>query len=62
MNTYLLSEVAKRLGIKPYRITYALSTGRLKEPKRVAGRRLFNDKDLKAIATLFEIEEGGNND
>ena len=51
---YLLKDVAKRLGIAPYRIAYALSVGHFPEPGRIAGKRVFREDDITRIAAHFD--------
>lgn len=48
-----MSEVAAAAGVASYRIKYALETGALKEPKRLAGRRCFTPEDLTLIKRYF---------
>ena len=58
-NMLLLRDVAKMLKIKPYRITYALTTGLVEEPKlRVANKRIFHQEDVERLATHFGISLG----
>ncbi len=39
---FLLRDVAKKLGVKPYQIAYALSVGLVPEPKlRISNKRIF---------------------
>jgi len=45
-----LKDVAARLGTQPYRIVYLLTTGKVPEPNRVGGKRLFSTDDLNKIA------------
>jgi DNA-binding transcriptional MerR regulator len=54
---YLLHEVAQRLGVKHYRIAYALTTGLVEEPEiRIAGKRIFNEADIGRLAAHFRVE------
>ena len=56
-NLMTLGEVAKVLGVKPHRITYALSNGLVEEPAlRIANRRVFQADDLDRLAQLFGVE------
>ena len=58
--TYLLGEVAKRLGVKPYQVSYVLTVGLVQEPKlRIANKRIFCDADVARLAAHFGIELGG---
>ena len=57
---YLLNEVAKRLGVRPYRIAYAIAVGHIPEPQtRIANKRIFCDADIERLATHFGIGLGG---
>lgn len=52
----ILSETAKLLGVKPYKITYALVTGLIPEPQlRVGNRRVFCQEDVQRLANYFGI-------
>jgi DNA-binding transcriptional MerR regulator len=56
---YLLKDVAKRLGVKPYQIAYALSVGLVEEPElRIANKRIFQEKDIERLAKHFGVEPG----
>jgi DNA-binding transcriptional MerR regulator len=51
---YLLKDVARKLGIKPYRITYALSTRLVGEPSlRIGNKRVFSPEDVDRLAAHF---------
>ena len=51
---YSLKEVAKIVGVKAHRISYAISNGYLPEPaQRVTNRRLFSTADLQAALVYF---------
>lgn len=53
---FLLKDVARRLGIKPYRIIYALTTGLVTEPQlRIANKRIFTQQDIDRLAEHFGI-------
>lgn len=54
---YSLSEIARVLCRQPYQVTYALTTGRIPEPKRFAGRRQFSEADLKRLTEYFQGRE-----
>jgi len=58
MNTHLLlSDVARLLNIKQYRITYALETGLVAEPRlRIARNRVFLPDDVKRVADHFGVQ------
>ncbi len=47
--TWALKDVARVLGVKPFRIQYALATGAVAEPEhRISGRRVFELETLSA--------------
>lgn len=51
-----LGEVAKLLGVKPYRIGYALSSGLVEEPAlRIASKRIFQAVDVQRLAQHFGV-------
>jgi len=50
---FSISEAARATGIAPYRIKYALASGRLPEPGRVGNRRAFLPDDVELIRTHF---------
>ena len=52
-----LKDVASRLNTQPYRIVYLLTTGKVPEPNRVGGKRVFNTNDLNRIAKELGVEE-----
>ncbi len=56
MPTRLLSitDVSKESGVPRHRITYALGTGRLKEPQRLQNRRAFTATDLERVKAFFQ--------
>ena len=55
----LLTEVARRIGVKPYQITYALSVGRIPEPElRIANKRIFRAEDIATLQRHFEKRRG----
>lgn len=50
-NLYLLGDVARMLGVRPYRIVYLLQTGQVPEPAlRLGCRRIFTNEDCRRIA------------
>ena len=59
MKKFVLSEVAARVGVQPYRITYAISTGKIQDPERVGGRRVFREAEVRVIEQLFSKKKGG---
>ena len=54
--TLALKDVAKLLGIRPYRIQYAYVTGAVPEPRRSSGRRVFEPADIKRLAKHFNVK------
>lgn len=51
---YSLKEVAKIVGVKAHRISYAVSNGYLAEPaERITNRRIFTESDLQAAKKYF---------
>lgn len=52
----LLGDAARALKCKPYRITYLLGVGRIPEPRRIGGRRVFTARDLVRIAGVLKLE------
>jgi DNA-binding transcriptional MerR regulator len=54
---FLLRDVAKRLGVKPYQIAYALSVGLVAEPKlRISNKRVFAPEDIDRLAAHFNVD------
>jgi DNA-binding transcriptional MerR regulator len=54
---FLLKDVAKRLGVKPYQVAYALSVGLVEEPElRISNKRIFQERDIKRLAVHFGVE------
>ncbi len=51
---FILSEVAKIVGVKAHVVAYAISSGNLPEPcLRIAGKRIFSTKEVEAIKKHF---------
>ena len=49
-----LGEAAKRLGIQPYRLVYAISCGKVPDSEvRLAGRRAFTESELLTLGSYF---------
>jgi hypothetical protein len=58
---YLLKDVAAALGVRPYRIAYAISVGLVPEPvTRIANKRIFSERDVRRLAAHFGVESYGN--
>lgn len=51
----LLSEAAKEVGVKPYQLSYAISSGQIPEPElRINNHRVFDSRhDLPRIQKYF---------
>ena len=63
METYLLVETARKAGLQPYQITYALATGKIPEPARIGGRRVFTNEDIEIITAVLRpdrIKDGSD--
>ena len=54
---YSISEVAKILGIKFYKIAYAHSAGLVPEPDRIMNKRVYQELDILKLARHFEVNE-----
>src|SRR5271157_1197731 len=53
---YLLGEVSRALGRKPYHVTHVLTTGKVPEPAlRIANKRLFTAEDVERLARHFRV-------
>ena len=53
---YLLGEVSRALGRKPYHVTHVLTTGKVPEPAlRIANKRLFTAEDVERLARIFRV-------
>jgi hypothetical protein len=49
-----LGEVAKRLGVAPYRIAYAIVNGRVADCEHwFVGRRAFSESEIQRLAEYF---------
>lgn len=56
---YSLREVSRRLGVAYWRISYAHASGAVREPTgRFAGKRLYTEADVAALAEHFGTETG----
>lgn len=53
---YSLKDAAAILQKQPYQITYVLTTGKVPEPQRIGGKRVFTSEDLQRIAERLGIE------
>lgn len=53
-NQMALRDVALLLGVAPYRIQYAIVTGRVQEPRsRIANNRIYEVEDVRRLAVHF---------
>lgn len=51
---FLLNEVAKRVGQKPYQLAYLITIGVIEEPKlRISNKRIFSTEDIERIRQVF---------
>ena len=47
-------QVARRLGVRTYQLTYLLETEQLPEPRlRVAGKRAWTDDEIEEVARVL---------
>lgn len=54
---FSLGQAAVRIGIAPYRITYAITNGMVPDARmRIAGKRAFTEEEVKNIARHFRVE------
>jgi DNA-binding transcriptional MerR regulator len=56
---YSLGDVAETLSVPRHRIVYVLESGRVPEPQRLGGRRVFTEADVSAIARALDLEANG---
>lgn len=54
---YTTREVAEKLNIKYYRITYCLQAEHVPEPKRAGNLRLYDEGDIKRLEKYFKGKE-----
>jgi len=52
---YSTIDCVRLLGIAEHRLAYAYRIGKLPEPDRVAGKRIYRKKDMKEIAAYFNV-------
>jgi len=54
-NHFLLAEVAKQVGCRPYQIAYRITTGVFPEPElRINNKRIFTPADVAVIQEYFQ--------
>jgi hypothetical protein len=55
---YILHEVARAVGRKPYQIAYMISNGELDEPKlRIGNRRIFSHEEVARIREIVQAKD-----
>jgi len=53
----LLHEVSKRLGIIAHKLVYAITSGKVPEPRlRINNKRIFQPDDVKRLADFFGVK------
>lgn len=60
---FTLGEVSRRLAVPIHRILYLLSSRKIDEPDRVAGRRVWTDEQIEQISEQLSFhgeKEAGN--
>ena len=53
----LLSDAAKVLDVKPYRIHYAITNGLVDDVARLGNRRIFSADDVRSLARHFGVAQ-----
>lgn len=53
--TFLISDLSKRLNVPPYRIAYLYATRQLPEPRRIGNRRVFGLTDARKVAKALGL-------
>lgn len=56
---FTLGDVARRLRVARHRIVYVLESGRVPEPQRIGGRRVFTEANVSALARALDVEATG---
>lgn len=57
-NMMILNEAAKAIGVKPYQLVYALTSGAVPEPSlRISNKRIFQPADIRRLKTHFAKHE-----
>ncbi len=55
---YILHQVARTVGRKPYQIAYMISNGELDEPKlRIGNRRIFTHDEVVRIKEIVQAKD-----
>jgi DNA-binding transcriptional MerR regulator len=55
---FSIKEVSEKIGIPYYRIAYAHQTGKLPEPLRWKGQRVYVDEDIEQAKEYFRSRRG----
>ena len=53
---YTLVDASRILGVRPHVLSYALLSGRIAEPRRAGGRRVFTMGDLVNISEILKLQ------
>ena len=56
----VLGELAREIGVQPYRIAYAHRHGKLPEPPRVGGKRVYDEATTEQVKAYFACKEKDN--
>ena len=56
----VIGELAREIGVQPYRIAYAHRHGRLPEPPRVGGKRVYDEATTLAVKAYFAARDKGH--
>ena len=58
---FSLGEVAQKIGVAPFRITYSITTGLVPDASmRFAGRRVFTQEDVQRLALHFGVQSSAS--
>lgn len=55
----VIGELAREIGIQPYRIAYAHRHGKLPEPPRVGGKRVYDEEMTEMVKAYFTGMDDG---
>jgi DNA-binding transcriptional MerR regulator len=56
----VIGELAREIGVQPYRIAYAHHHGRLPEPPRVGGKRVYDEAMTEVVKAYFAGKDKGD--
>ncbi len=56
----VIGELAREIGVQPYRIAYAHRHGRLPEPPRVGGKRVYDEEMTRLVQAYFTSKDKGD--